>query len=147
LLTNSRRVAGWRTIGARAVALLFLLSAVACDSPERREDRVARNLYEANCAACHGSHSRGEEPQIVPGTERLAPDLKTLAQRWGSPLPRERVAAMIDGREQVKAHGPRPMPVWGDKLYEGWPEGENREQARAGTIDLLVGYIESIQQP
>jgi len=128
-------------------ALLFLLSPIACDSPERREARVARNLYEANCQPCHGGHADGADPRLVPGTDRRAPDLKTLAQRWGSPLPRERVAQMIDGREHVSAHGPRPIPVWGDTLYQDWPASENREQARAGTIDLLVSFIESIQQP
>jgi len=133
--------------GTAAALLLFLLPVIGCDSPERRQARVARNIYEGNCAACHGNYSKDEGPRIVPGTETRAPDLRTLAQRWGSPLPRVRVAAVIDGREDVRAHGPRPMPVWGDKLYEGWAASDNREEARAGTIGLLVDYIESIQQP
>jgi mono/diheme cytochrome c family protein len=142
------RAVAHQALGRGGVGLLVAVLALAgCDSPERREARVARNLYEANCATCHGSHRKGEGPQIVPGTDRRAPDLRTLARRWGDPLPRERVAAMIDGREEVAAHGPRPMPVWGDRLYRDWPESQNREQARAGTIDLLVDYIESVQEP
>ncbi|MGH0037058.1 MAG: c-type cytochrome [Myxococcota bacterium] len=126
--------------GVCAIALT-----AACDSPERREARTARAIYEANCAVCHGSRRGDEGPRIVAGTGRTAPDLRTLERRLGSPFPRERVAEYIDGRADVEAHGPRDMPVWGDRLYADWPEGDDREAARAGTISLLVDYLESIQ--
>ena len=33
--------------------------------------------------------------------------------RCGNPLPEDVIAKFIDGRSDVKAHGPRDMPVWG----------------------------------
>jgi len=133
-----------------AVALILALAlgpgVTACGKGQSREMRVAKVLFDANCSRCHGRYDRGEGPRIVPGTDIRAPDLRTLSQRMGRPLPHEKVAAYIDGRDDVAAHGPREMPVWGEKLYADWPDSESREEARAGTIDLLVEYIESIQE-
>ena len=99
----------------------------------------------ANCSACHGRIEAGEPPQTIPDLEVQPPDLRTLARRWGLPLDRDRMTRHIDGRADVAAHGPRTMPVWGDRLYADWPESENREAARAGTIELLVEYLETVQ--
>jgi mono/diheme cytochrome c family protein len=129
-------------------ALLPCLAAaivlLGCDSPERREARTGRALYEANCAKCHGRIGRGEGPTAA-GEALGAHDLRTLTRRLGPPCPRSLVAAFIDGREDVAAHGPRDMPAWGDVFYRGWPEGSDREAARAGNIALLVDYLESVQ--
>jgi len=37
--------------------------------------------------------------------------------RTGYPLPEDQIARFIDGRADVKAHGPRDMPVWGKRFY------------------------------
>ncbi len=34
----------------------------------------------------------------------------------GNPLSEDQVARYIDGRAEVKAHGPRGMPVWGSRF-------------------------------
>ncbi len=127
------------------VALGLVCLATACDSPERRRARVGLAIFEANCAPCHGSRGGGAgEPTVVIGGIAV-PDLRTLGQRVGRPLPTEVIAEYIDGRAAVEAHGPRSMPVWGDRLYADWPDSGSREEARAGTIALLVEYLESIQ--
>jgi mono/diheme cytochrome c family protein len=145
---GSREQRGAASLAARGVglaAVVVALAAASCDSPERREARTAKAIYEANCAVCHGSRIHHEDPQVVEATGEVAPDLRTLERRLGPPFPRAYVTAIIDGRVDVAAHGPRAMPVWGDRLYADWPAGEDREKARAGTIELLVDYIESIQ--
>lgn len=144
-LRQARSIPSARAIRIVPGVLAVLALGAACDSPERRETRTAKAIYEANCAVCHGSQRHGDGPRFVDAEGRPAPDLRTIEQRLGSPFPRDLVAAFIDGRQDVAAHGPRDMPVWGDRLYEDWPAGENREAARAGTIGLLVDYIESIQ--
>lgn len=57
------------------------------------------------------------------------------------------MSASIDGRIEVKEHGRREMPVWGDAFV--WPEEESparREQVRKKIGDL-VEFVRSIQEP
>jgi hypothetical protein len=71
------------------------------------------------------------------------PNLRTLAKRNGGVFPAEAVAAYIDGRKQVAAHGDRVMPVWGDLLQTvGDKHGEEGARAR---IAALVSFIERLQ--
>jgi hypothetical protein len=44
------------------------------------------------------------------------PDLTTLSKNNGGVFPISRVYNVIDGREEVKAHGTREMPIWGSQL-------------------------------
>ena len=53
----------------------------------------------------------------------------------------DQVARFIDGRAEVKAHGPRDMPVWGECFYAETHD-ESAVQAR---IAELVAYLQSIQ--
>jgi hypothetical protein len=65
-----------------------------------------------------------------------------LSQRFGNPLPEDVIAKFIDGRSDVKAHGPRDMPVWGKKFYaeSGGQDAEVKER-----IAKLVAFLQSIQ--
>jgi mono/diheme cytochrome c family protein len=105
---------------------------------------VAQDVFDRNCAPCHGS-SKGEGPQFVESFGGPAPDLRQLWRKFGSPLPREALAAFIDGRLDVQSHGPREMPVWGDDLYRNLPQGDSVEDMRAGTIAMLLDYLETVQ--
>jgi hypothetical protein len=40
-------------------------------------------------------------------------DITTLSKRNGGTFPINRVYEIIDGRQEIKAHGPREMPIWG----------------------------------
>ncbi len=42
-----------------------------------------------------------------------------LSERNDGIFPAERVARVIDGREEVRLHGTRDMPIWGKVLREG----------------------------
>jgi len=130
----------------RAGALLLAttgLLAVGCESQEEYRLNVGRQVFERKCSECHGSE--GENPRFVESFGGTAPDLRLLSRAYGSPLPRDELAAFIDGRTDVAAHGPRAMPVWGEELYDNLPENTTVEEMRAGTIDLLLDYLESIQ--
>ncbi len=68
--------------------------------------------YLSSCAACHGSDGRGQGP--LAGQLKAAPsDLTQLAKKNGGVFPLNAVYEKIDGRQEVKAHGSRNMPVWG----------------------------------
>jgi mono/diheme cytochrome c family protein len=101
-------------------------------------------LYRRHCAACHGLDARGGGP-VAPSLKVAPPDLTTLARRAGGEFRESHVMAVIDGRYEVAAHGPREMPVWGVVFTEqmaGRPTGvyEAIVQSRA-----LADYLRSIQ--
>jgi len=134
-------------LGARMLAA----AEPASESPEQ----IGARLYARYCASCHGVGGHGDGPLVTVLTVKPA-DLTRLGEKYGRPLPSEPIAAFIDGRSDVKAHGPREMPVWGEQLYPGkpgrspapgTPSGKLREEARRGAIEMIVAYLQTIQQP
>ena len=82
------------------------------------------------------------------------PDLTMLAKGNGGKFPENRIAAMIDGRESVKAHGDRDMPAWGnrynqDKIkaaeYYGDLPYKDLEMFIKNRISSLIEYLKGIQ--
>jgi hypothetical protein len=69
-------------------------------------------------------------------------NLRLLWERYGNPLPEDQLARFIDGRADVKAHGPRDMPVWG----EVWQNPSVSQQQVNERIAKLVDYLQSIQK-
>jgi mono/diheme cytochrome c family protein len=120
-----------------ACLLLTLVAGVA--TADAAGDGKA--LYMQYCASCHGSQGDGKGPLASTLTTPPA-NLRILSQRFGNPLPEDVIAKFIDGRSDVKAHGPRDMPVWGKKFYaeSGGDEAEVKE-----LITKLVGFLQSIQ--
>ena len=148
------------------IALLFAVAVTACGSNDANQDKAApaetditvppaptdmiadanagADNYEQLCAACHGAAGKGDGP-VAEVLTTPAPDLTRIAARRGGEFPREELIRLIDGREQVDAHGSQQMPVWG---YEFWIDaggGAFSERKVAETLAALVDYIESIQ--
>jgi hypothetical protein len=73
------------------------------------------------------------------------PDLTQLSKRNGGQFPFWRVYRTIDGREEVMAHGPRTMPVWGADFMSQAGGGTLDENRVLGRILSLVYYLESLQ--
>ena len=73
--------------------------------------------------------------------------LTQLAKRAGGKFPADLMARVIDGRAEVKAHGGRDMPVWGDYFAAEKPEasGVVKEAEAQARIGALVAYLASIQ--
>lgn len=123
-------------------AALAGLLLVASTAAVGRADDVAlgRQIYLERCASCHGLTGEGDGPVAAALTTPPA-NLRRLSERFGSPLPEDRVARFIDGRAEVKAHGPRDMPVWGKHFYAETHD----ERAVHRMIAELVAYLQSIQ--
>jgi len=131
---------------AAGLSLAFVAAALllpACQSQEEYRLEVGRRVYERKCSECHGLPDEG--PRFVESYGGTAPDLRLLSREYGSPLARDVLSRFIDGRADVAAHGPRAMPVWGEELYDEVPEGTSAEEMRAGTIALLLDYLDTIQ--
>lgn len=137
-MSRSRRVRS-----AALVAFAILLSS-GCWSPGDRREVAAENLYDRHCSYCHGLASSGPTPVTGLGFE--VADLRRLSERYGTPLDDDRLAAYIDGRHVTPGEDRAPqMPVWGEELYSHLPDDAALEELRAGAINLLVEYLQSIQ--
>jgi mono/diheme cytochrome c family protein len=123
------------------VALLMLAMNVA--SAGSKQIQRGRALYLQYCVSCHGPSAQGDGP-VARALSTPPANLRRLAERFGNPLPEDQVARYIDGRAEVKAHGPRDMPVWGARFY--YKSGTNERRAQEWIGDL-VAFLQSIQTP
>jgi mono/diheme cytochrome c family protein len=100
----------------RLLILVVIVAAAAMGAPQGAVADSGidpgRREYDAGCALCHGADGRGDG-SFGELLQLTIPDLTTLARRNGGVFPTDRVYAVIDGREEVKAHGAREMPIWG----------------------------------
>jgi mono/diheme cytochrome c family protein len=141
---NLRRAAlGGLVVGALTLALA---GGVAADEKPAYSAAAGAVTYRIYCANCHGSDGRGEG-YIAP-TLRVKPtDLTRLAAANDGVYPEERVRQAIDGRTEVRAHGSREMPIWGDIFL--WPETDSPERREhvVRKIGELVAHLRTIQEP
>ncbi len=110
---------------------------------------LGRDDFETYCASCHGESGRGDGPVGEFIALRVA-DLTQLTRKNGGRFPAELVERVIDGREEVKVHGPRDMPVWGDwfdvEADQPGLRAQEREIVVRERIATLTAYIKSLQQ-
>jgi mono/diheme cytochrome c family protein len=110
---------------------------------------IGKREYDASCASCHGLDGKGHG-SFAELLQVSMPDLTTLSKRNGGVFPISRVYNVIDGREDVKAHGTREMPIWGKHLtfraapqYDDYPyEAEAFVRAR---ILAVIDYLYRLQ--
>ena len=114
-----------------------------------QSEESGRTDFVTYCAACHGVEGKGDGT-IAEFLTITATDLTQLSRKNAGIFPRERAIGVIDGREEVKVHGPRDMPVWGD--WFEFEEGSSingkgaEEKVVRERINALVDYIETIQE-
>jgi mono/diheme cytochrome c family protein len=121
----------------RSAPLVVFAAVLLGAAAKPRDVTEGRVLYTRYCGACHGTDADGHGP--VAAVLRAAPsDLRRLGARWGRPLPVARIAEFVDGRATVAAHGPREMPVWGERFRAP-------EQAVDPRIARIVAYLDTIQ--
>ncbi|HEY7471535.1 MAG TPA: cytochrome c [Gemmatimonadota bacterium] len=128
-----------------SLGLLSVLSFAGACARELGPPAEGQDVYTSHCASCHGVDGKGNGP--VAGSLRTPPsDLTTIASRHGR-FDEQEVAAAIDGRRTIAAHGPREMPVWG-AVFETELESD-AQSARTGRLRTfeLVAYLRSIQAP
>ena len=90
-----------------AVMIAAPCSALAADKVD-----VGKREYEANCAGCHGATGKGDGPYNA-FLNKSSSNLTVLAKNNGGVFPIARIYEVIDGRQEVKYHGTREMPIWG----------------------------------
>ncbi len=139
---------------AAAAAALLIHSTIAAAQDVRQDFEPTANEFRNSCASCHGVDAKGAGflTRIFQGID--PGDLTQLSKNNDGTFPFDHVFQTIDGRAEIAAHGPREMPVWGDRyMYRGQcgpecgPDEINalRSQARARILELVF-YIQSIQE-
>ena len=71
-------------------------------------------------------------------------DLTRLAVSRKGRFPRTEIYEAIDGRREVRGHGPAAMPVWGATFQDRGRDTRQEQEVREKILDL-VAYLESIQ--
>ena len=138
----------------RALLLPLLMTMVLWATPPgtavaQQEDIVAVGHQEFRhaCAVCHGLGGTGESVMTTLNLLTVRPtDLTQLSKKHQGHFPFWQMYRIIDGREEVKGHGTRDMPIWGEVFRQ--PHGGKRveETAVIGRILALVYYLQSIQE-
>lgn len=124
----------------------FAVSAMAAAA---EQFDIGKREFETSCANCHGRDGKGGG-SFAQMLQVSMPDLTTLSKNNGGVFPISRVYNVIDGREAVKAHGTREMPIWGKHLtFRAAPEHDDYryepEEFVRARILAVIDYLYRLQ--
>lgn len=126
-------------------------NALALDRSDIKLD-IGKMEYDSACAVCHGLTGKGDDGPLKSLFAKPVPNLTVLARNNKGVFPFDRVYQIIDGHQEVKAHGPRDMPVWGRAFstqssiyFDNYPP-QNSESAARSRILALTEYLYRLQE-
>ena len=100
-----------------------------------------KDMYLHYCASCHGKDGKGDGPAAV-ALKSTPTNLTKLAAASHGKFPDAQVAHVIEGSDNVPAHGSVEMPVWGVVFRQMDGLGPSTSKLR---IANLTAYLQSIQ--
>ncbi len=132
------------TLNKSAIALLIVLCGASAVAAGQKDVAAGRAYFLQYCASCHGKNGDGRGP-MASSLKQQPADLRNLSDKYGTPLSIKKLASFIDGREYVAAHGPREMPVWGERFYDIWSAKGSKEGDMHSRIEKIILYLRTIQ--
>ena len=105
--------------------------------PTGEQPDIGKIEYQSGCAACHGVDGKGNGPVAAFLLTQPA-DLTMITKKYNGAFPFGHIYDVIDGRQEVKAHGDRAMPVWAIDIRHH----QFREAIRLHPILLILCLIE-----
>lgn len=105
--------------------------------------------FQQRCAVCHGEKGKGDGPYSFALVFKPADLTKLLVENDGD-FPFIETYLIIDGRDMIKYHGTRLMPIWGNRYSQETWSSVSSEYASTlvrGRIFELLMYLYSIQEP
>ena len=139
----------FRIVGEIGIVLMLSLGLLDLAISQDLQDAiVAGNTeYMRSCAVCHGESGRGDG--VYASELKVKPANLTLLQKQNyGVFPTRAVYRAIDGSEDIKFHGPRTMPLWGDRFdHESvlFVDSRFTKTFVRGRIFELILYLEEIQ--
>jgi len=121
--------------------LKYVESIQSHEPPHATASPSGAELYQQNCAVCHGSDLEGGTP--APSPYRTPPDLTKLTRGLDGESLDAYLSRVLQNGVVIPAHGPAEMPVWGRAFRLG--EGLNQKQVNE-RIANLAAYVMSRQQ-
>jgi len=140
------RIHSFAGVVLAGTTLLFASNAVLAQKPKFD---LGKSEYLSKCVVCHGLSGKGDG--VYKDLLRRSPsDLTVLARENNGVFPHQRVYEIIDGRQEIRSHGPRDMPIWGaDYLEKAVPEYSVIPYDPAvyvrSRIIALVDYVNRLQ--
>ena len=101
---------------------------------------AGQDLFREYCAVCHGNDAKGSGPAAAALKTKPA-DLTLISRKNANKYPEIRVQRVINGEDEMVAHGSRDMPIWG-QIFRHMSSNEDLGAVR---VYNLVKYVESIQ--
>jgi hypothetical protein len=150
------RTCTWgRPLRSTTVGVLLTGWLTLCGVPvlaqEEPIDEFGKREFLRSCAACHGESARGDGPMA--GVLLVKPpDLTAIRKRHDGKFPASWVYQVVDGRSEMRPHGSKEMPIWGDRYradaLRGLPLPLNTgaDAIVHGRILSLIFYLEGIQE-
>jgi len=130
-----------RDFGAvRLENLLKYLESIQSLGPNSTSSPSGAELYQQNCAVCHGSDLEGGTP--APAPYRTPPELTRLSRRLKGESLDTYISSVLQNGAVIPAHGPAEMPVWGTAFRLGEHLDQRQVKER---IANLTAYIMSRQ--
>lgn len=114
-------------------------------SPEQEVSAAGKPVFEQYCATCHGRDAKGGGVASNLLTVKPA-DLTQISKNNNGAFPFWRMYRVIDGRDEVRAHGTRDMPIWGTEFQMQAASSPAVQSQVRGRILELVYYLQSIQE-
>jgi mono/diheme cytochrome c family protein len=138
------------TVALASILALVPVAASAADEqaepkPQELIVLIGRGYYREYCRSCHGADGVGNGP-AARALARQPADLTRIAERRKGTFNSVEVAALIDGRIDIPAHGSREMPVWGSVFSKEAGDDSLGDEIVRGRLLMLVEYLRSIQR-
>lgn len=136
-------------VSGKLLMVFALFLAAPVQSQEEPIEDIGKQEFIRSCAACHGEGAKGDGP--LAGILLVEPpDLTSINKRNGGKFPASWVYRIVDGRNVLRPHGSREMPIWGDRYradaLRNLPLGIGADVIVHGRILSLVFYLEQIQE-
>ena len=142
----------WTDIKHAVLVSLLSISAVlgvSRDSAAIDQDIIdaGKQEFQRSCATCHGVDAKGGGPTAAALNVKPA-DLTQLSKQHGGVFLFWRVYEKINGKDeaQIRGHGTREMPIWGEQFHIEALRGEDQQMGVRGRLLSLVYYLESLQE-
>ena len=124
-------------------SLAFLLVWVFQPAALGADLDAGKGLFMRHCSPCHGRDGRGNG-SVSHYLNTRVPDLTLIKDKNNGVYPLNEVMSVVDGRREVRAHGEREMPVWGEIFKREQKNPPDRTEP--SKIRMIADYIETLQR-